>query len=156
MGDFLPMAGTWKVASAWRNSPQEPFQEGERDATVEAGLGGVLLRERFVSPAGEPQEWTLTYDRHAERYRMTLISKSLGLLDVLEGVRGEDGTLTLDDVETGTTFETFGYVIHTRCTITPPSDGSFEIRVEMAFAGDELNWFEVARETYTPTGGDGS
>ncbi len=156
MGDFLGMAGTWKVASSWRNSPQEPFQEGERETTVESALGGVLVRERFVSASGEPQEWTLTYDRHAARYRMTMIGKSTGLLDVLEGVRGEDGTLTLDDVETGTTFETFGYVIHTRCTIVPPTDAGFEIRVEAAIAGDTLNWFEVAKEVYTPSGGDGS
>jgi hypothetical protein len=156
MGDFLAMAGSWKVASAWRNSPQEPMQSGERETEVESDLGGVLLRERFVSVAGEPQEWTLTYDRHAECYRMTLISKSTGLLGVLEGVRGEDGTLTVDNLATGTTFETFGYVIHTRCTIVPPSDGGFEIRVEAGIAGDEINWFEVSKETYTPTDGDGS
>ena len=156
MGDFLAMAGTWKVASSWRNSPQEPLQEGAREATVESALGGVLLREPFVSVDGEPREWTLSYDRYAERYRMTWISRTNGQLAVLEGVRGEDGSLTFDNVETGTTYETFGYTIYTRCTIVPPSDDGFEIRVEAAIGGDELNWFEISKETYTRSNGDGS
>ena len=156
MGDFLAMAGPWKVASSWRESPQAPFEDGERETNVESALGGALLREQFVSVSGEPQEWTLSYDRHAERYRMTMIAKTTGLMDVLEGVRGEDGSLTLDDVETGTTYETFGFVIHTRCTIVPPTADGFEVRVEAAIAGDELNWFEITKEIYTRADGDGS
>lgn len=149
MGPFVGLAGKWKVKSEQRPQPGAPWQESEREGTVEALLRGALMRESFTSAGGTDIIWTLSYDNYREKYRYTQIDGQRNMLDVREGTFDEDDNLALSNVETGTTWSGFGFTFNTRVTFMDISDDGFKVHVEISTDGGE-NWFLAAKSEYTP------
>jgi hypothetical protein len=148
MGPLLPLGGSWQVAVSQRNQPEAPWQESERDSTIESLIGGTLLQESFTTERGHEILWTLSYDRYRERYRLTQINDVRGLLDVEEGVFDENGRLVVTNLDTGTTWDGYGLTFHTRVSIFDVGDDAFKMEYEISTDGGE-NWFLAAKSAYT-------
>jgi hypothetical protein len=148
MGPFLPMAGDWRVTVAQRQSPQAEFSERERTSRIESLLRGALLRESYETAEGNQVIRTLSYDQYRERYRMTEIEDSRGLLDLMVGNTDDDGRLVVSNLETGSPTEMFGMTIFFRTAIYDVTDGGFKSQTEVSIDGGE-NWWVASKETYT-------
>jgi hypothetical protein len=148
MGPLQPLSGTWQVAVAQRNGPDAPWQESERVSTIESLIGGTLFQERFSTARGNEILWTLSYDRFQERYRLTQINDVRGLMDVEEGSFDEDGRLVVTNLDTGTTWATSGFTIHTRVSIFDIGPDGFKTEYEISTDGGE-NWWVAAKSDYT-------
>jgi hypothetical protein len=147
MGPLQPLSGSWQVAVSQRNQPGAPWQETERASTIEPLVGGTLLQERYTTERGNEVVWTLSYDRFQEHYRLTQINDVRGLLDVEEGDFDENGRLVVTNLDTGTTWEGFGFTFHTRVSIFDITDDAFEMEYEISTDGGE-NWFLAAKSSY--------
>lgn len=150
MGPVLSMAGEWHVAIEQRQRPDMPFSSSTATSTITAELGRAMLREEMTTENAAHVR-TLTFDRFRKRYVLTWINNQTALLDVLRGTI-EDGVITLDNQETGTTLEMFGMILHGRVTIKDIGAGGFKLEHETTIDGGE-NWFQDIKLTYTPASG---
>jgi hypothetical protein len=147
MGPFMVLDGSWKVSVQQRNQPEAPWNESERESTIESLMGGAAMRERFTSQGNEVIR-VLSFDRFQERYRVTEISGRTGLMDVREGEIGDDGRLVVTNVESGTTWSGFGMTFHARMSIFDVESDSFAVEFETSIDGGE-NWFLNGKAAYT-------
>lgn len=152
MKDLLAITGDWTVKVESRQSPQAPWSESSRESTIVAAMGGSLVRETFETADGNAVERTLSFDRHRKHWVLAGIDARSGLLDIQTGIANDDGSVTLSNVETGTTTETFGFVIHSRTTLFPLVDGTFRIEGESSIDGGE-NWFVSNKVHYERSSG---
>jgi hypothetical protein len=148
MGPLVAMAGDWSVKTSIRQQPQAPWQESEREGTVETRMRGAQIEEASTGSDGTEQFWTLSYDRFKEIYRFSSISGQTNHLDILEGTFNDEGHLVLTNVETDTSRSGFGMTSHTRATILDIGKDGFTVHTEISTDGGE-NWFLAAKEEYT-------
>jgi len=150
MADLLYMVGEWTVKVQERQGPRAPFVERETRSAVASQLGGALLEERFELTGFETvRSWT--YDRYREVYRMTSINDYTTHLDVQAGKRGDDGRITVSNVETGTTWTGFGSTFHERTSLFDLREDGFEVEIEQSTDGGE-NWFVRTKMSYSRPG----
>jgi len=148
MGQFLPLAGVWKVAVSQRDSPQSPWRDSERESKIATLLGGALLQDTFTTGGGHEVVRSISYDKYRKKYRITEINDSSTYLDVQEGDFDDQKKLVVSNTTTGTTSQVFGYSFNTRTTILDITPEGFKIEEEISFdAGKE--WMMVAKATYT-------
>lgn len=147
MGPFQDVAGDWTVKVEQRGRPGAPMQEAERASSIELMLGGTFVQETYTSTSGTKAMRMLSFDRDRNRYRVTRIDESAGMLAVLEGEPDENGRIVVDTTSSGTTSSAFGTEYHTRMAIAPDENG-FVIETEISLDGGE-NWWVAARETYS-------
>ena len=150
MAPVLAMAGTWNVAVERRQRPDSPWSSSTATSTITAELGRAMLREEMASENAAHVR-TLSFDRFRKHYVLTWINDQTAFLDVLHGTL-EDGAITLDNQETGTTLDMFGMNLNGRVTIKDVSDGGFTLEHETSIDGGE-NWFQDIKLTYTPANG---
>lgn len=149
MGVLATMNGDFKVATANRNGPGAPWNEGERLSSFSSLLGGALVQESFETASGNRFLRSISYDRFRNHYRVTQIDDSRGLLDVLEGDFDEEGRrLTLSNVKSGTTWSGFGMNFHTRLSIFDITEQGFKMEAEMSTDGGET-WAVMAKADYS-------
>lgn len=147
MEAFQGMIGEWTVKVESKQSPQQPeFTESSRDSTVTASLNGGLIEERFTSTGGEQAMRMLSYDRYRKHYVMTQMDDAQTFLDIQTGTM-EDDALKVSNLDTDTSFSTFGFNVHERCTISSVSDEGFTIERESSMDGGN-NWMLMQRLTY--------
>lgn len=147
MGELLPLAGTWNVKVESRQQPNGPFEESEMQVEITPRLRGAMLELTYTSPDDRQVVSQLSYDRFADAYRWVTIDDITTYMDVQEGPM-EDGKLTVSNSETNTRFETFGFTIKERTTLSGMSSDGFEIEVENSMDGGE-NWFVSNKMAFT-------
>ena len=147
MARIASLAGSWGVALETRRQPGADWESSEREAVIEARVGGSLLEERFSTAEGVEVLRALSYDRFSQKYRMTQIDGQRTQLDVKEGVFDEAGRLTLSNLETGTTWSGFGMTFHGRLSVFDITADGFKLEQEMSMDGG-ATWFLNARATY--------
>lgn len=151
METFQDMVGEWSVKVESKQNPRQPeFSESSREAVITASLNGGLIEERYESASGTAAVRTLSYDRYRERYVLTQMNEIQTYLDVQTGQLA-DGVLAVSNVDTDTSFTTFGATVHERSTISPVSEDGFTIERENSMDGGQ-NWMLMQRLTYTRKG----
>jgi hypothetical protein len=148
MGPLQPLVGNWKVAVQQRQQPGAPWQDSERTSAIAGKMRGALLEETYQSSQGDEVIRTLSYDRFKKCYRMTQIDERQTQLDVREGEIGEDGVLSVSNLETGTSFETFGQTVHGRLSVKEIAADGFTVEQEFSIDGGE-SWFVAVKSVYT-------
>lgn len=147
MADLQHMIGEWTVAVQERQGPRGPFVSREIRSTVVSLLGGALLEERFELDGFETvRSWT--YDRYREVYRMTGINDYTTHLDVQVGTKGDDGRISVSNVETGTTWTGFGSTFHERTSLFDLREDGFEVEIEQSTDGGE-SWEVSTKMSYS-------
>ena len=133
------------------NQPGAPWQESERDATVDALVRGAIAQESSTTADGNEVVWSLSYDKFREQYVYTEINDVTTYLDRQLGTFDEEGKLVVSNVETGTTWDGFGRSFHSRVSIVDITDDGFQVESESSIDGGE-NWFLALKEAYTRSG----
>jgi hypothetical protein len=151
MGPLQSLIGSWNVAVQSRQQPGAPWQESERTSAITGKMRGALLEETYESDQGDEVIRTYSFDRFKKRYRMTQIDDRQTQLDVREGDIGEDGALVVSNLDTGTSFETFGQTVHGRLSVKEIADDSFTVEQEFSIDGGE-SWFVAVKSVYTRSG----
>ncbi|MDA8017913.1 MAG: DUF1579 family protein [Thermoanaerobaculia bacterium] len=146
MEPWVALAGNWKVVVERTPGPGAEPTQSERTSEIELALGDTLLQERYESD-GEGVLVSLTFDRFQNVYRRTAIDSGRGLLDVQIGTQQEDGSIILDNLETGTFIMGGPRKVNLRTTYSDLSSEGFVAVVEGSFDGGE-SWFEASRSTY--------
>jgi len=147
MGPFQAMAGDWKVSAESRGRPGADWRPSERRSSIEAVLGGAMLRERTESSQGDEVLRTISYDSIRKSYRVSEISGSDTFLDILEGELTEDGRLVVSNMETGTPSVQGGMTIHGRLSIFDVAEDGFELEYEVTIDGGE-SWWVALKASY--------
>lgn len=151
MADLRRLAGTWDVAIESRPQPGLPWQQRRGTAEIRSLLDGALLEEHFVEDGGAETIRTMSYDALRERYRWTQIDNQTLYQDVEEGTLGDDGRLTVSNVDTGTPLAIMGFQLHQRSGLSAITDDGFLLEQEASFDGGQ-NWFLAVKMTYTRRG----
>ncbi len=151
MAVLAPMVGDWQVKLEHRSRPDAPFEETETSATITSLVDGALIQEQGVDEDGQQVVRTLSYDGFQKRYRMTLINRFTTHLDVQEGELDDDGRLVVSNVDTGTTWQGYGFTFFGRTSFADVSEDGFKVEQEMSMDGGE-NWFVIQKLTYTRAG----
>ncbi len=147
MDIFHSMAGDWNVVDEQRQSPQAEFAPSERTSKIEFLMKRALVRESYETAQGAVMR-TFSYDRFGKKYRVTRIDDTRGQMDIQEGEIGDDGTLTVSNQETGTSFEVSGLTVMTRTQLKEITDDSFKVEVIVSIDNGE-NWWTAVKSTYT-------
>ena len=148
MGPLIGMVGKWHVAMQSRSQPGQDWQDGERTSEIKAEMGNGMLVESFETSSGVPVMRTISFDRFAEKYRVTAIDAQRAQMNIQEGAMSEDGKLIVSNVDTGTTWSGFGMTFHGRYSIFDITDEGFKAEYETSIDGGE-NWFLNVKATYT-------
>ncbi len=149
---FQHMLGEWDVKVESKQSPQQPeFTETAREATITASLNGGLVEESYQNENGIAARRSYSYDRFREHYVMTQMNEVQSFLDVQTGEMA-DGTLTVSNVETDTSYGVFGMTIHERSTLSNVTADGFSLQRESSIDGGQ-NWGVIQKLTYTRKGG---
>jgi Protein of unknown function (DUF1579) len=106
MDRLLPLAGTWKMTPSYFDPRSRQWVDGAVfHALFVPRYDGRYLHSEFVLPMpGLPafmMDWTLSYDRYRNTYRMAVLENVVGLMDIYEG-EWQGDALLLDDKRTGT------------------------------------------------------
>lgn len=153
METFQDLVGEWTVKVESKQSPQQQeFTESTRDSTITASLNGGLIEERFPTTTGGEAVRMLSYDRYREHYVLTQMEDTQTMLDIQTGTF-EDDVLKVSNVETDTSFSTFGFTVHERSSISPVTEEGFTIERENSMDGGQ-NWALMQRLTYTKKSGE--
>ena len=147
MGPWIQLAGDWQASVEQVSSPGADPVTSERESKVELRLADTVLQESYLSGRDEVLV-TLAYDRFHEVYRRTAVDSNRGQIDVQQGKMGEDGTLVLDNLGTGTSFTAGGRTINLRTTYSGLSADGFVVKTEVTTDGGE-SWFTAATATYS-------
>lgn len=147
MEPLIELAGDWTVNVEQTPQPGAPSTTSERPSKVELLLGKALMQESFESD-GDEARVSLAYDRFNEVYRRTAVDSDRGQIDVQQGTFNEEGSLVLDNLETGTSFSMGGRTIHLRTTYSGLSADGFVVTTEATIDAGE-NWFTAATATYS-------
>jgi len=148
MGPLLDIVGNWNVAVQQRQQPGQDWQNSERSSSIESLFGGGVVRETYTTAGGNQVLRTLSYDRFKKRYRVTEVNDARNLMDVLEGTIDDDGRLSLNNVETDTSWAGFGMTFHTRAEFFDIGADGFSLEEAISIDGGE-NWFVAGKSTYT-------
>lgn len=161
MEALAAMAGEWHVTVEARPPfEQAPWREsGTTSSTVRPEMDGALLVEEIeLDHQGRTVHAfrTLSWDRFAERYRLTHFDDYTSHTNVFEGTL-EDGRLTLTNADTGTGPVIGGETQTGRWTISEIGEDGFVVEQEAPAARGE-EWVGVLRWRYragglTPDGG---
>jgi hypothetical protein len=106
-----------------------------------------MLEFAYTSPDDRQVVSQLSFDRFADAYRWVTIDDTIAYMDVQEGPM-VDGKLTVSNSETNTQFETFGFTIKERTTLSGMSSEGFGIEVENSMDGGE-SWFVSNKMAFT-------
>lgn len=148
METLRPLAGRWEVTVERLASPGAGRQSTTRSKIVPQ-LAGALLSETIELPFAGTQiafERRWTFDRFAERFRVTEIDELTASLVVFEGAADEEGRIVLSNVETGSAIELQGAPAYRRWTLSEIGEEGFRITVEAS--GDGETWSEETRLSY--------
>jgi hypothetical protein len=148
MGPLLSLAGEWTVAFSRRPQDDAPWQDGERDSSIDSSLGGGLLQERYKSTEGADVLRSFSFDRYRKRYRITDINEQQTYLDILDGDFDATKRLVATDIDTGTPALMFGLTIHSRLAVFDIGPDSFKVEEDYSIDGG-ANWVNVLKATYT-------
>ena len=158
MAKLAPMAGEWNVAVEFKPFPRAPWQEqGATTATVVPIHGGAALQEEIeTSVAGRTTRALVTWswDRFAERYRVTVLDDYTSHLNVFEGTPGEDGQLAVTNAATGTRRVSEGEPVTERIVLSVPAADGFTVEYQSTPDGGET-WVGSVRLSYARPAGDG-
>ncbi len=98
-------------------------------------LGGAAYEGRMTA-SGYRFVLTLSYDVAQQRYRVAALDDVSGLLDIFEGILGDDGSLVVDNVRPGTFYANpSGVRVHTRLTFAPAAPDLFRLDVAESVDG---------------------
>lgn len=159
MEALAAMAGDWQVTVEARPPfERAPWREaGTTTSTVSAKMDGTLLLEEIaLDLQGRTLRAlrTLSWDRFAERYRLTHFDDFTSHTNVFEGTL-EDGRLTLTNADTGTRTVLAGEPQTERWVIYDlggdGAEGGFKVEQEATMDGGE-SWVGVLRLTYGAPG----
>jgi hypothetical protein len=148
MADLLNMVGTWQVALAQRSRPGGPLTESEQEIEIESGMDGRLIESNYSTEDEQQIQWSLSYDTFRETYRLTEFTSGSGYMDIQQGTFGEDGKLTLSNVETDTSYKVADLTVHGRFNVLEVTPDSFKIEREASLDGGE-SWWVAVTEVYT-------
>lgn len=148
MGPLLSLAGEWTVTFSRRPQDDAPWQDGERDSSIDSSLGGGLLQERYKSTEGADVLRSFSFDRYRKRYRITDINEQQTYLDILDGDFDATKRLVATDIDTGTPALMFGLTIHSRLAVFDIGPDSFKVEEDYSIDGG-ANWVNVLKATYT-------
>jgi len=147
MADLLNMVGNWKVALAQRNRPGGPLSESELEIEIGAGMDGRLLESHYSTDDEQEIQWSLSYDTFRKNYRLTEFTSGSGYMDIQLGAFGEDGKLTLSNVDTGTPYLVADLTVYSKFNVLEITPDSFKIEREASIDGGET-WWVAATEEY--------
>ena len=148
MADLLNMVGTWQVALAQRSRPDGPLTESEQEIEIESGMDGRLIESNYSTEDEQQIQWSLSYDTFRETYRLTEFTSGSGYMDIQQGTFGEDGKLTLSNIETDTSYKVADLTVHGRFNVLEITPDSFKIEREASIDGGE-SWWVAVTEVYT-------
>ncbi|MEO1088480.1 MAG: DUF1579 family protein [Acidobacteriota bacterium] len=151
MGPWIALAGSWQVATERSQGGGSEPVKSERTSEIELLLGDTLVQERY-SDDGTETLVSLAFDRFQQLYRRTMIDSDRGLLDVQIGTQQEDGSIVLDNLETGTFIMGGPRKVNLRTTYSGLSADGFTEVVEISF-DEGATWNEAARSQYQRPGG---
>ena len=151
MEPWIALAGSWNVTVERSQGPGAEPAKSERTSEFELLLGDTLIQERYADDGTEALV-SLAFDRFQEVYRRTAIDSERGLLDVQVGTKQEDGSIVLDNLETGTFLMGGPRKVNLRTTYAELSADGFTVVVEISF-DEGATWSEAARSQYQRAGG---
>lgn len=154
------LIGTWSVKVFQRPSPRSSFREQQTTSRISSVLNGALLEERFSyrgdwSDVNVVRHWS--YDRFDNIYRMSSIDDFTSHLNVMQGSLENESineAITVDNLETGTSWRGFGYTFHERLRLSRVTSRGFEVERETSIDGGR-NWFVNLKMVYQRAGGEG-
>ena len=151
MGPFQDLKGSWTVAYAQRDRPDDDWNESEYSTTFESLMGRGMFRETYTDAQGTEVIRTLTYDRHHDEYRLTQVTSTDSVMDIREGAFDDtSGRLTVSNEETGTANPRF----MARYAVFELGKDSFEAEWEISIDDGE-NWWVAAKASYTRAAEEG-
>lgn len=148
MGQFVALAGDWKVAVQSKPNPNAPWRDSERTSKIESTLGGNLLQERYTGQQGTEVLRTLSYDRVRKTYRITEMADTASHMDIIEGNFDDQKRLVTTNIKSDTSSAQFGMTIHSRLTISDITPDSFKMLEDYSLDGGKT-WVESQKATYT-------
>ena len=148
MAELLNMVGDWKVAVAQRNQPGGPLNESELELEIGSIMDGRLIQSHYSTDDGQEVQWSLSFDTFRKTYRLTEFTSGSGYMDIQQGTFGDDGKLTLSNVETETPYLIADLTVHARFKVLEITPDSFKIEREASIDGGE-NWWVAVTEVYT-------
>lgn len=147
MAPLKHLVGSFHVKVETRSQPGANPENSETQSSIEAQLGHGLLQERFQTAEGDDVLRSFSYDAFAKTYRITEIDSDRNHLAVMEGNFDDAGQLSASTMETKTTWETFGYTVHTRLNVKDISETGFTIETDLSIDDGE-NWFTAVKAEY--------
>jgi hypothetical protein len=148
MAELLNMVGNWKVAVEQRSRPGGPLSESELELEIGSVMDGRLIQTHYSTDDGQEAQWSLSYDTYRKTYRLAAFESASGYMDIHQGTFGEDGKLTLSNLETETPYHVADLTVYSRFNVLEIAPDSFKIEREASLDGGE-NWWVAATEVYT-------
>lgn len=146
MEPWIALAGSWDVTVQRSQGPGSEPVTSELTSEIELLLGDTLVQERYTND-GDGVVISLAFDRFQEIYRRTAIDSDRGFLDVQVGKQQEDGSIVLDNLETGTFLMAGPRKANLRTTYADLSADGFTVVIEYSF-DEGATWNEAARSEY--------
>lgn len=158
MAKLAPMAGEWAVKVEFRPFPQAPWIEQGATASTVAPLhdGAALVEEIAATVAGRTTRSRITWswDRFAERFRISTLDDYTSHLNVFEGTMDDDGKLVASNAETGTRRTSGGEPVTERIVLWGLTADGFTVEYETTPDEGET-WVGNLRLTYARPGAGG-
>ncbi len=152
MEKLRPLAGRFEVkAESLIIGPQPQWAETTTTATVRADFDDALLEEELsvvLSRVPLRIRRLYTYDRFRDVYRVAHFDNATAHLDVYEGRFDDDGRLVMTNVASGTPWEDYRGVFHSRQILYGLTDDGFKVDFEVSADGGKT-WTLDHRFTYT-------
>ncbi len=139
MEKLRSLAGHYQVtARSLVIGPTPEWAETETSATLQADFDGALLEEEMsvvLNRVPLRVRRLFSYDRFRDVYRLAQFDNGTAHLDVYEGGFDDDGRLVMTNVDSGTPWEDYRGVFHSRQILYDWTDDGFKVDVEVSADG---------------------